>query len=256
MATAQQLAELDAWLDQYGAAVARADAGTVAATWAAYAVVDDWFDPAQTLTAATTAAAAAEAARSTQAGLIGEFLAFTLELITGQRSRPLRVVPDYGRAAEPFQVYSRPVHEYRDAITIRGLDEAAALAEAEYRAEVLSLTDALLARRDAGAAAMEDAGVSHYRRVIRPELSATGTCGLCIAAATRIYSIEELLPIHSRCKCVTMPILGGVDPGDINATDLERLYESIPATRRQELARFRYQVTDSGELGPVLEPAA
>lgn len=254
MATQQQTADLAVWLDQYTAAVARADAGAVAATWAAYAAVDDWDDPAQTLLAAGVAMSAAEAVRSTNAGLMSEFLAVVGDLFGLTRLRPLRVVPEYPRDADPFDVYSRPVFTYREAITA-GEPPAVAEEEAQHRAEVISLTDAQLVRREAAARTLEEAGVTKYRRIIRPELSATGTCGLCIAAATRVYKVSQLLPIHSRCKCTVLPILDGLDPGDINAADLEQIYATIPATKRGELSRFRYQVTDDSEIGPALSPA-
>jgi hypothetical protein len=46
-------------------------------------------------------------------------------------------------------------------------------------------------------AAAED--VTGYRRVIHPELSKSGTCGLCVAAADRIYYVDDLMPIHTNC---------------------------------------------------------
>lgn len=251
--TAQQLAELDQWLDQYADALVTAEAGAVAATWAAYSAVDDWYDPAQTVAAAAAAMGTAEAIRSTHAGLIGEFLALAMEISGQARVRPVRLVPDYGRAADPFAVYSRPVFEFRDAVA-RGLSEELALIEAQQRAEVISLTDALLARRDASRPVMKAAGVTKYRRVIRPELSKTGTCGLCIAAATQLYGVDDLLPIHSLCKCTVLPVTEDVDPKALNTADLDKLYEGMGSTDRQRLTQYRYQVGADGELGPVLEP--
>lgn len=255
--TSRQLAELEAWLGQYGQAVADLDARTVAATWAAYEAVDDWENPAQTLAAAAAAAGTAQAARQMQLGLMGEYTSTVVEILSGIRPSTPRIEPGYSRNADPFDVYSRPVFAARDAL-VEGLDEAAARAEAEQLTEVLSLTDALLARRDAAYETfLASERITHYRRVIRPELSATGTCGLCIAAATKVYTVEDLLPIHTRCKCTVMPILGADDPGEqFNLADLEQIYAGIPATRRAELARFRFRVEDLDELGPVLTPAA
>ena len=233
------------------------DVRMVAATWAAYEVVDDWENPGQTLAAATAAAATSRAAQQMHAGLASEFVANVVSIFTGRRPSVPRRTPTYPRRAEPFDVYSRPVFEFRDALA-RDLSEELALIEAQQRAEVISLTDALLARRDASVAVLEaEPLVTHYRRVIRPERSETGTCGLCIAAASRVYQVRELLPIHSRCKCEVLPIVGADDPGErFNRADLQALYEATPGTTKRDLAKTRYRVTDDAELGPVLAPAA
>lgn len=38
-----------------------------------------------------------------------------------------------------------------------------------------------------------------FRRIIHPEFSTGGVCGLCVAASDRIYHRETLRPIHLRC---------------------------------------------------------
>lgn len=43
------------------------------------------------------------------------------------------------------------------------------------------------------------------------------TCGLCVAAATRVYRRPDLDPIHDRCRCTIRPILEGDNPGDLLA---------------------------------------
>lgn len=253
----QQTAELDFWLNQYTAGAAAADAQMVAAMRIAYADVEDWFDPAQTLVAAAVAAETAQAARQVQTGLMTQFVGSTVEVLTGRPLTSRAPTVPYPRQADPFDVYSRPVYVARDAL-VRDLAEETARYEAEIRAEMLALTDALLTRRDAALQLFDgEPQVTHYRRVVRPELSATGTCGLCIAAATRVYSVEYLMPIHTRCKCTVLPIVGGADPAvRFNTADLERLYAENPATRRQDLSNTRYRVDRDGELGPLLQPAA
>lgn len=256
MATTQQQRELNAWLDQYAVATAEANQLASAAVWSAYAEIDDWFNPSQTVPAALAAGQTLRAAQRVHSGLMSEFLAIVIELLTGRRpTTSTRRVPDYPRNAEVFDVYSRPVFEAREKLD-RGFEQELAEIEAKVMAEMAAETDLLMTRRDTGLLVMESAGVTQYRRVVRPELSKTGVCGLCIAAATKRYSIEDLLPIHTRCKCTVLPIVDGFDPGEINADDLEKVYAEIPATKRQELATFRYKVQDNGELGPVLEPAA
>lgn len=98
-----------------------------------------------------------------------------------------------------------------------------------------------------------------YRRVIRPELSVTGTCGLCVVAATNWYTVDELKPIHHLCKCVTIPVVSGEDPGfGWNQEDLRRNLDQIygaagGTTSGKYLKRLRVKITEHGELGPILE---
>lgn len=96
-----------------------------------------------------------------------------------------------------------------------------------------------------------------YRRVIHPELSRTGTCGMCIAASDRIYHVAQLLPIHANCKCTIAAVTTDFDPADdLNAIDLNALYKAAGGTSVAHLKRTRYQVDEHGELGPTLVPKA
>lgn len=255
--TPAQFAEIEAWLAQVDAAVVRLDTGTVAAILAAYEAIDDWANPTQTLPAASAAVAAGLAGRQAVGEAAAQFVAVVTAIL---RDNPVvgAVIPalsGYPRNVDPFDVYSRPIFAYRDAIA-RGLDEQMAQTEAFQRAEMLAMTDNLLARRDAAVQQFERDQVTHYRRVIRPEMSKTGVCGLCIAAASRVYTIKTLMPIHTRCKCDVISILGaGDDPGEqFNLADMKRIYSEIDATRKEDLIRFRYAVTENGELGPLLVP--
>lgn len=76
--------------------------------------------------------------------------------------------------------------------------------------------------------------VLEYRRVLHPELSRSGSCGLCIAAADRWYSTAALLPLHANCKCGVAPAGSDYDPGfQLNSDDLKKLYEQAGGTRRR-----------------------
>lgn len=256
--TPAQLAEVEAWLSQIDSTIARLDAGTLAAVLAAYEAVDDWMNPSQTLPAASAAVAAGLAGRQAAGEAAAQFVATVTAILRGNpvAGAMTPAVSDYPRNADPFDVYSRPIFAYRDALA-RGLDEQMAQVEAFQRAEMLAMTDNLLARRDAAMQQLEREQVSHYRRVIRPELSKTGVCGLCIAAATRVYTIKDLMPIHTRCKCDVIPIIGSADPGErFNLADMKALYGATPGTRREDLIRTRYTVEDLDELGPTLTPVA
>lgn len=93
-----------------------------------------------------------------------------------------------------------------------------------------------------------------YRRIIHPEESKSGTCGLCVAAASRKYSRKDLKEIHNGCKCTVSVITEAEDPGfDLNEADLKKLYKAAGSTGRGDLQRVRVTVEENGELGPVLK---
>ncbi|MEV0367517.1 hypothetical protein [Nocardia fusca] len=94
-----------------------------------------------------------------------------------------------------------------------------------------------------------------YRRVIHPELSTGGVCGLCVVAADRKYKIGELKAVHNLCKCTVLPIFEDYDPGEeLNGDDLDLLYEAAGGNTRDRLKRTRYRLVDHSELGPLLVP--
>lgn len=135
--------------------------------------------------------------------------------------------------------------------------EQAAQHEMEMRAERMIADDLAMASRQASIDAMQKAPagkITGYRRVLHPELSETGACGLCVAASDRKYSVRELMPIHNLCKCEVVPIFGGKDPGSqINDEDLATLYEQAGnSTAKQDLINVKYEVFQHPELGPVL----
>lgn len=133
--------------------------------------------------------------------------------------------------------------------------------EMEMRAERMVNDDIAMASRAASQDAMKAAPagrITGYRRVLHPELSESGqSCGLCVAASTRVYKVGELLPIHNFCKCECVPIVDGADPGSqINDDDLATLYdEAGGSTAKEDLVNERYVVFQHPELGPVLRNA-
>ncbi|KLO25895.1 hypothetical protein ABW16_21520 [Mycolicibacter heraklionensis] len=97
--------------------------------------------------------------------------------------------------------------------------------------------------------------VTGYRRVIHPELSRGGTCGMCIAASDRVYKIHQLMPIHDNCHCTISPVTEDYDPGSaLNNLDLERIYGDAGGNTVAHLKRTRYQIDEHGELGALLVP--
>jgi hypothetical protein len=100
---------------------------------------------------------------------------------------------------------------------------------------------------------MEERGISEYRRVIRPELSNEGSCGLCVVAADRIYYKDDLFPLHARCNCGVLPVTDDNDPGlELNREDFARLYSAAGGTAGAKLKRVRIAVQEHGEIGAVL----
>ena len=95
--------------------------------------------------------------------------------------------------------------------------------------------------------------VLEYRRVLHPELSKTGSCGLCVVAADRWYSTADLLPLHANCHCGVAPAGSDYDPGfHLNQKDLKRLYDEAGGTTASALKQVKVKTITHGELGPVL----
>lgn len=254
---AQQLSEVESWVDAYGSAARDLEAGSAAAVWASYAAIRDWYDPRQTVAAAAEAAGLATRMLAAIDGLVAAYQGNVVGILTGRPLSRVRTPElEYPRRGhvDPRVVYDRPVWTYRDTVA-RGGAESEAFIAARVHAELLAGTDAMLAERDATVITLKRHEIKKYRRVVRPELSQTGTCGLCIAASQQVYSIKDLLPLHERCKCAVLPIVKGNDPADaMNTIDIAQLGADAGGKSRNELTRTRYRVDEHGELGPVLVP--
>jgi hypothetical protein len=175
-------------------------------------------------------------------------------------AEPLDPGEPYGRAADLFR---REIAE--------GKTEDQARDKALLRVSVAAETDVTLAVREQWRASGKNIpGIRGYRRILHPEQSKDGPCGLCVVAADRIYRVAELLPLHDRCRCEVLPIIGELDPGiDLNAADLEAIYRAAGGTggeklitvggRRKHvspaLKKIRVALAEHGELGPWLVDA-
>ncbi|WP_329405412.1 hypothetical protein OG563_26480 [Nocardia vinacea] len=159
------------------------------------------------------------------------------------------------------EVFNRPARLYRRLME-DGADSDHALDVAAQRVKMELATNVALAERETEyeitkRAGIVDLDVIGWRRVIRPERSRTGTCGLCVAASQRIYKTDELRPIHTGCKCDVLPIKAGADgdPGlQLNTDDLKRLYDDAGGTAAKQLHRTKYRVDEHGELRSLLVP--
>lgn len=98
--------------------------------------------------------------------------------------------------------------------------------------------------------------VTGYRRVVHPERSKGGTCGLCVLAATRVYRTRDLRPIHDGCECTVMEVTGAFDPGDaLNGLDLGEIYGDAGGTTPEQAKKVRYRVNpQTGEMERYADP--
>lgn len=169
------------------------------------------------------------------------------------------VLPQRLRQVDPKTEWNRPARQARVA-RLLGADEFQANEEALRRAELMARMDANLAMQEAE---KQRWGVSDdiigYRRIIHPELGKGGpVCGLCVAAASRVYSKITKKSLHGGCRCTVLPILKSntgiiTDPGfNLNRDDLNRIYKEAGGTGAEELRTIDVVVIDHGELGPIL----
>ena len=172
------------------------------------------------------------------------------------------------KAAEsaPDRLFERAVDTYRFERS-KGADHTAANDAAEQRIGDLVDANLMLAQRlaeqetlrQAAGQAPKSKKILGYRRVIHPELSTGGVCGLCVAASDMVYKTEDLKPIHHRCKCTVAAVTEKEEPGHrLNSADLNRLYTDAGEkvgkllTSGPALKRPRYDLVHHHEMGPML----
>jgi hypothetical protein len=228
---------------------------------AALSGVQDWADHGSITTAATEAGAVARSTSRLSAASADAYMTRILGATIGGSPRPAGVIsindPLRVGVRDWSSVYGRVADTVRLQVA-RGADLDQAVTMGLQRADTMVRWDSGLARREQWRQSLAaNPQAIGWRRVIHPELSREGTCGLCIAAADRIYSIETLAPLHGRCHCTVAPVTRTADPGGtLNDEDLKRVYESASSTYAADLKRVRYNVQQHGELGPVLTDRA
>ena len=200
-----------------------------------------------------------EPAQLRTATLTAAYLARVISGLTGRAVAPVPVRVDPTRlrqGTDHAEVFGRVAAEYRRQLA-GGATDTAARDSAAKRVRVIVSDDLALAGREANRQVLTGTrGITGYRRVVRPELSAGGTCGLCIVASDRKYRTGELMPIHAHCKCEPLPIIGAADPGqNLNSDELAELYRRAGGNTAAKLKNTRYVVREHGELGPVLREA-
>ena len=258
--TAAQVAALTAWVTQHAAARARIEVGVLAFVRRLIMGLaggvfynDDRVDEV-----AARVIAQVRAGQQATAAVTSSYLDRVFTVYDVPTPRGDVVLPERLRPVDPVVQWRRPAEQYRYARS-QGVDEAPAVTRAVQRAERMAGTDLSLAMREASRQKLvlvdadADVEVRGYRRIIHPELSAGGTCGLCVAAADRFYSVEDLLPIHDRCWCTVLPVITGLpDPKSVDRKAYEDAVARAGNTSAGALARERYRFDQHGELGPVL----
>lgn len=173
------------------------------------------------------------------------------------------VVDTYERGGtDLLTVYQRPARE-RNFVERRELAAGATPAEAEEKAQqafenrlrqVIEQDLQATARDETNKVLAASPKVIGYRRIIHPELSKTGTCGLCIVAANRLYNVAELMEMHGGCNCTVDAVTDAFDPGlELNREDLDAIYKAAgDSTYADQLKRIRIASYEHGELGPIL----
>lgn len=185
-----------------------------------------------------------------------------LELLEARPDRLPEVVDSYERGGTPLvEVYRRPARERayverterQKGATEQAAREKAQAAFEERLTTIVSEDVMLTARDEQQKVVRESRKVIGYRRLLHPEFSETGPCGLCIVAADRLYTVDELMPLHPNCKCTVSPVTDTQDLGlRLNRDDLDRIYEAAGGTDAGKLSQVRIKEVTHGELGPML----
>lgn len=253
-ATAYSLDRSEQYVDAHTLARAAITAQAVGAAQSAFQGFTDWYDTDAITALCTALASRVQGLQKQQAAVTNAYLARATTNVVGKRITPPPVIDvrELRQGITHAGAYGRVTDMYRWRVS-EGDDTADATRQAVERAAVIAETDIDLAFRDMADAFMRERDVATYRRVIRPERSTSGTCGLCIVAADRIYNTGELMPLHARCKCTVLPITDDHDPGhSLNGDDLRAIYAAAGSTKAADLKRTRVSVNEHGELGPVL----
>lgn len=257
----------------------------------AFEQVRDFRDPRQTRRAVTEAVKVVQSAQRRIASVTDGYMARSTSALTGRRVdavgavdvRSLRrklpqdiietlaegrsVTAEQARKAQSRveavpaeQVYGRVADHVRFATVAKGMNEDQAKIDGLRRALIVADTDIMLADRAQANRFLSERkprGVVGYRRILHPELGGGGPpCGLCVVASDRLYHVEELMPIHARCRCSVAPATADSDPGQsLNQQDLARIYQAAGSNVGRALKQVRVLYTEHGELGPILTNA-
>lgn len=268
----------------------------------AFEAVDDFRDPRQTRRAVTEAVKVVQSAQRRVASVTDGYMARSTSTTVGRRigtvgaidvrslrrKLPQEIIETLAQGRTPSaeqlaraqskvqavtaeEVYGRIPQHVRFATVARGMSEEQAKIDGLRRAMIVADTDVMLADRaqvNRFLTERKPRGVVGYRRILHPELgSGNPPCGLCVVASDRLYHVEDLMPIHARCRCTVAAATADNDPGQsLNEQDLAAIYEAAGGTggdvvgrdgqlHSRKLKEVRVLYTEHGELGPILTSA-
>jgi predicted nucleic acid-binding Zn-ribbon protein len=114
--------------------------------------------------------------------------------------------------------------------------------------------DLQMAKRDeAQKIAQSSNEIIGTRRVTHPERSESGVCGMCLVASTNWYTQLDMMPIHTFCKCETVPVTRAFDPGKtLSEAAVVDWYDDAGGNDIDVLSNTRYKVSEHDEKGYVL----
>ena len=204
-----------------------------------------WYSPAQVEEFAAAIAQIVGSGQRQVALLTDAYLAKVLSSMLGNTAPPVGVAVSMSQTQRhgvtATEVYARLAAEYRRQAAFGVADPLALVAN---RANEMVGTDLTLARQvQSWRSVASRSRVTGYRRVTAGEVSSKsgGVCSLCAIASSKIYHRGDLMPVHSRCRCEVVPIVGADDPGD-----------QINAAQHYDDHALRPAVIDHPELGPQL----
>lgn len=153
------------------------------------------------------------------------------------------------------EVYQRPFRQVWFELST-DMDFADAVKVGETRVAKLIETDLQLAKTTAAQAVMsQSSGSGLYQRVLKGEHD----CVKCVLTSTRVYTKEELLPIHPGCDCDVEPIAdltqfkADASQRLVDAHDLVATQFGVDAVNASGNGYSDLIVTnDHGEYGPTL----
>lgn len=218
---------------------------------------DGWYSPKLVEEITQAVAARVSIAQVGTATLTDAYLSRVTTYVTGTYVAGASVPQVMGKSLRMGvtgheEVYGRVVSEYRYQRSV-GADERQALSTALTRAQSMVSTDMGLAFQHQTKRFTEVRNINRFRRVVRPELSKGGACGLCVGASDRLYRRGDLMPMHARCKCTVIAVTSKSDPGSqLNDDTLSELYTQAGSTAGADLKKVRVTVEQHGELGPQL----
>ncbi|WP_213816235.1 hypothetical protein [Glaciihabitans sp. dw_435] len=216
---------------------------------------DRWDDPETILGMAARSATLVDSSTMSSRLLTRSFQTAVLRELGAAKQALPAVLNSYPRAnVTATEVYSRPATQFvfarRSGLTFDESMDAFTKRMTEVATQDVKLAD----REESLRIFQADPLVNRWRRVIHPELSKSGTCGLCVVAAQRVYTTDDLMQMHGpSCNCTTMGIVAGDDPGyRLNDADLKKIYATAGSTAAADLQNVRISIEEHGELGPVL----